>query len=65
MENIVDKSVLKRQWYMMGYRDAAIELLQAFNKKFVTYACVGDYCTCGEISEFIQELAKEQGVEIK
>lgn len=40
MENIVDKSVLKRQWYMMGCRDAAIELLQAFNKKFVTYACV-------------------------
>ena len=65
MENIIDKSVLKRQWYMMGYRDAAIELLQAFNKKFVTYACVGDYWTEGEISEFIQELAKEHGVEIK
>ena len=64
MENVVDRSVLKRQWYQMGYRDAAIELLQAFNKKFVTYACVGDSWTEGEIREFIQELAKEHGVDV-
>lgn len=28
MENIVDKSVLKRQWYMMGHRDGQQETIE-------------------------------------
>ena len=58
MENVVDKSVLKRQWYMMGYQDAALEILTTVYKAFEEKT---DY---DSVSSVLDKIAKQYGVEM-
>ena len=63
MEPVIkDKSVLKREWYMMGYKDAALTIISKLYNKFVKYACTGDAYTEIDIEKELQEIAKELGV---
>ena len=61
MEPVIkDKSVLKREWYMMGYQDAALKILTALNEA----------CYCNNDGDFVVDikeickLAKENGVDL-
>ena len=58
MENVVDKSVLKRQWYMMGYQDAALEILTAVYKAFE------EKTDEDSVSSVLDKIAKQYGVEM-
>ena len=66
MEPVIrDKSVLKREWYMMGYKDAASSIINKLYDKFVKYACTGDSYTELDIEKELQAIAKENGVKLE
>ena len=65
MEPVIkDKSVLKREWYMMGYQDATLSIINRLHDKFVKYACAGDYYTELDIEKELRAIAKENRIDL-